>query len=142
MMGLVMQELIKGSEIENKLTGTVKLANEDKTSGFAVEDDVKLMSNPPHSKTAPKPDAAARQDRGPSQGGYPAGTVAGSGEGIREDRSQAVHEHQHNRQLENPEPAGWFTELRRPEAAASRPDTTRDLKRAQGRPRTRLDVDV
>jgi parvulin-like peptidyl-prolyl isomerase len=52
-MGLVMQELIKASAIENQLTGTVKLSNEEKHSEYAVQDDVKLMSNPPHSKTGP-----------------------------------------------------------------------------------------
>jgi parvulin-like peptidyl-prolyl isomerase len=52
-MGMVMQELIKASEIENQLTGTVKLANEEKHSEYAVQDDVKLMSNPPQTKSAP-----------------------------------------------------------------------------------------
>ena len=47
-MGLVMQELIKTSSIENQLTGTVKLANEEKHTEYGVQDDVKLMSNPPH----------------------------------------------------------------------------------------------
>ena len=47
-MGLVMQELIKASSIENQLTGTVKLANEEKHTEYGVQDDVKLMSNPPH----------------------------------------------------------------------------------------------
>ncbi len=47
-MGLVMQELIKGSEIENQLTGTIKVANEEKHPEYGVQDDVKLMSNPPH----------------------------------------------------------------------------------------------
>jgi parvulin-like peptidyl-prolyl isomerase len=51
-MGLVMQELIKASAIENQLTGTVKLANEEKHTAYAVQDDVKLMSNPPHAKAA------------------------------------------------------------------------------------------
>ncbi len=51
-MGLVMQELIKASSIENQLTGTVKLANEEKQKEFGVQDDVKLMSNPPHAAKA------------------------------------------------------------------------------------------
>ena len=72
MMGQVMQELIKGSEIENMLTGTIKLANEDKHKEFGVEDDVKLMSNPPHSKTRPQPDAAAVKTRAGVKRGNPA----------------------------------------------------------------------
>ncbi len=51
-MGLVMQELIKASSIENQLTGTVKLANEEKHTEYGVQDDVKLMSNPPHAAKA------------------------------------------------------------------------------------------
>jgi parvulin-like peptidyl-prolyl isomerase len=64
-MGMVMQELIKASAIENQLTGTVKLANEEKQTEFGVQDDVRLMSNPPHGQAAPKASgamsAAARQ---------------------------------------------------------------------------------
>ena len=54
-MGVVMQELIKAAAIENQLTGTVKLANEEKDPAYGVDDDVKLMSNPPATKGAPKP---------------------------------------------------------------------------------------
>jgi parvulin-like peptidyl-prolyl isomerase len=57
-MGLVMQELIKASAIENQLTGTVKLANEEKHTEYSVQDDVKLMSNPPHAKSAPSASGA------------------------------------------------------------------------------------
>jgi parvulin-like peptidyl-prolyl isomerase len=72
-MGLVMQELIKASAIENQLTGTVKLANEEKNAEFGVKDDVELMSNPPHAKTAPNnvgnaPSAAARAKMAPPVG--------------------------------------------------------------------------
>ena len=88
-MGLVMQELIKASAIENQLTGTVKLSNEEKHSEYAVQDDVKLMSNPPHSKSGPT-NAASRQPvrqreprwRRPLRGLSP--EVA---RGIREDQS-------------------------------------------------------
>jgi foldase protein PrsA len=45
-MGLVMQELMKAAAIENQLTGTVKLANEEKDPDYGVDGDVKLMSNP------------------------------------------------------------------------------------------------
>jgi foldase protein PrsA len=58
-MGLVMQELIKAAAIENQLTGTFKLANEDKHADYAAPDDVKLMSNPPHAKTPQTASAAA-----------------------------------------------------------------------------------
>jgi foldase protein PrsA len=53
-MGAVMQELIKSAAIENQLTGTVKLANEEKDPNYAVDGDVNLMSNPPTSGAAPK----------------------------------------------------------------------------------------
>ena len=56
-----MQELIKASAIENQLTGTVKLANEEKHTEYGVQDDVKLMSNPPHAaKAAARPGAVHR----------------------------------------------------------------------------------
>ena len=60
-MGAVMLELIKAAAIENQLTGTVKLANEEKNPEYGVEGegDVKLMSNPPASKLAPQGQAAA-----------------------------------------------------------------------------------
>jgi hypothetical protein len=43
-MADVFRELIKGSEIENRLTGTVKLANEEKDPDYGVDQGVKLMS--------------------------------------------------------------------------------------------------
>ena len=49
-MGIVFQELIKAAAIENQLTGTVKLANEEKDPDYGVDGDVKLMSNPPAGK--------------------------------------------------------------------------------------------
>ncbi len=72
-MGLVMQDLIKAAAIENQLTGTVKLADEEKNSEFGVADDVKLMSNPPHAKSAPSSGvagggAAARAKMSPPVG--------------------------------------------------------------------------
>jgi foldase protein PrsA len=51
-MGLVFQELVKASEIENQLAGTVKLANEEKNPDYGVDHDVKLMSNPPEGKAS------------------------------------------------------------------------------------------
>ena len=51
-MADVFQELIKASAIENQLTGTVKLANEEKDPDYGVDDDVKLMSNPPPTRPA------------------------------------------------------------------------------------------
>jgi len=49
-MILVFQDLLKQSEIENQLTGTVKLANEEQDPSYGVDHDVKLMSNPPAGK--------------------------------------------------------------------------------------------
>jgi parvulin-like peptidyl-prolyl isomerase len=62
-MGLVMQELMKAAAIENQLTGTVKLADEEKQAGFGVKDDVELMSNPPHAKAGPNAGAASASVR-------------------------------------------------------------------------------
>ena len=46
-MGIVFQELVKMSAIENKLVGTVKLANEEQTDDYNSVDKskVKLMNN-------------------------------------------------------------------------------------------------
>jgi foldase protein PrsA len=54
-MNLVFQELAKAAGIENKLTGTMKMANEEQHPDYkeAVRDidgQVKLMSNPPSTK--------------------------------------------------------------------------------------------
>jgi foldase protein PrsA len=38
-------ELIKGADIENRLTGAVKLANEDRERDYRVDGDVQLMGN-------------------------------------------------------------------------------------------------
>jgi hypothetical protein len=57
-MGLVFQELVKAAAIENQLTGTVKLAHEQKDPDYGVDKDVKLMSNPPAGK-GPEPQKGA-----------------------------------------------------------------------------------
>jgi foldase protein PrsA len=44
-MGAVFEELIKSSAIENKLVGTIKMANEEKEADFRVDKEVKLMGN-------------------------------------------------------------------------------------------------
>jgi len=44
-MGKVFEDLIKQAAIENKLVGTIKLANEENDPEFRVDKDVKLMSN-------------------------------------------------------------------------------------------------
>ncbi len=65
-MGIVFQELVKASAIENQLTGTVKLANEERNADYGVDHDVKLMSNPPAGKGAlaqGKPPAGATAAR-------------------------------------------------------------------------------
>jgi len=56
--------LIKASEIENQLAGTVKLANEERNPDYGVDHDVKLMSNPPPGKGSD------------AQGNPPAGAAA------------------------------------------------------------------
>jgi foldase protein PrsA len=49
-MGMVFQELLKAAEVENKLTGSVKLANEERSADYRVDGNVNLMSNPPATK--------------------------------------------------------------------------------------------
>jgi PPIC-type PPIASE domain len=68
-MGAIMQELIKKAAIENQLTGTVKLADEERDPAYGVEGDVKLMSNPPATKGAPKAGT-------PASGALPRGKMA------------------------------------------------------------------
>ena len=87
-MGAVMQELIKAAAIENQLTGTVKLANEEKHPEYGVDGDVKLMSNPPAGKPAPQA-ATVRQAATPrgKNAAPPVGLVRGGGPGIREDQA-------------------------------------------------------
>jgi foldase protein PrsA len=43
-MGVVFQELMKAAEIENMLTGTIKMAHEEKHPDFRVDGNVELMS--------------------------------------------------------------------------------------------------
>ncbi len=54
-MGLVFQELIKAAAIENQLTGTVKLANEEKDPSYGVDRDVELMAKDPEKGTPKRP---------------------------------------------------------------------------------------
>lgn len=56
-MGVVFENIMKGAEIENKLVGTVKLANEDQHPDARLDGEVKLMSNP-ESATPEAPAAA------------------------------------------------------------------------------------
>jgi foldase protein PrsA len=50
-MGFVFQELMKAAGIENKLVGSIKLANEERSTDYRVDGNVKLMSNPTSAKT-------------------------------------------------------------------------------------------
>jgi foldase protein PrsA len=66
-MGKVFEELIKAAEIENKLVGTVKLANEENEPDYrSVDKDVKLMSNPDAEVPAGNGKAAAAAAAGPA----------------------------------------------------------------------------
>ena len=60
-MQAVFQEVIKGAAIENQLTGTVKLANEEKDPSYGVDSDAKLMSNPAAGKGDAQVQPAAGQ---------------------------------------------------------------------------------
>jgi foldase protein PrsA len=44
-IGLYYAELLRGAAIENRLTGDIKMANEEQHPDFRVDGDVKLMSN-------------------------------------------------------------------------------------------------
>jgi len=58
-MGFVFQELMRAAAIENKLTGSIKLANEEHNPDYRVDGNVKLMSNPQSGKPA-NPGAGAQ----------------------------------------------------------------------------------
>jgi parvulin-like peptidyl-prolyl isomerase len=64
-MADVFRELIKASAIENLLTGTVKLANEERDPDYGVDKDVRLMSreggSPADAKAAPAAASPAQQ---------------------------------------------------------------------------------
>jgi len=61
-MGFVFQELMRAAAIENKLTGSIKLANEERNPDYRVDGNVKLMSTPQSGKPgAPGAGAQAAQ---------------------------------------------------------------------------------
>jgi foldase protein PrsA len=62
-MGTVFQELMKAAAIENQLTGTVKLANEEHQPEYGVDRDVKLMSNPSGGANPAQPAPAAGDNK-------------------------------------------------------------------------------
>jgi foldase protein PrsA len=51
-MAVVFQELLRGAAIENNLTGSIKLAHEERSADYRVDGSVDLMSNPPATKQA------------------------------------------------------------------------------------------
>jgi foldase protein PrsA len=64
-MERVFQELIKSAAFENRLTGQIKLANEEKEQDFRVDGDVKLMGNRDNG-TGSSPRAGAAAGTAPS----------------------------------------------------------------------------
>jgi foldase protein PrsA len=50
-MGVVFQELLKAAAIENKLTGSIKLVDDERNPNYRVDGKVNLMSNPESGKT-------------------------------------------------------------------------------------------
>jgi foldase protein PrsA len=74
-MGEVFEELVEKAAIENKLVGSMKLANENQHPEFRVDDKVKLMSNP-ESNTPDTGDADGQATAGaPPKLPTPAGLV-------------------------------------------------------------------
>jgi parvulin-like peptidyl-prolyl isomerase len=64
-MGAVFQEFLNAAAIENKLTGSIKLAHEQRNPDYRVDGSVNLMSNPPAAKqsgSAPNSEAAPAAD--------------------------------------------------------------------------------
>jgi foldase protein PrsA len=59
-METIFQDLIKAAAIENRLTGMIKMANEEKDPEFRVDSDVKLMGN--------KDGVSGPDPRGPAAG--------------------------------------------------------------------------
>ncbi len=54
-METIFQDLVKQAAIENRLTGMIKLANEERDPDFRVDGDVKLMGNRSNTGTDPAP---------------------------------------------------------------------------------------
>lgn len=79
-MGEVFEELIRKSAIENKLVGSLKMANEEQEADFRVDDKVKLMSNPesstPEAPARPEGAAAASPRKLPTPAAVSAETAA------------------------------------------------------------------
>jgi parvulin-like peptidyl-prolyl isomerase len=53
-METIFQDLIKQSAIENRLTGMIKMANEERDPDYRVDGDVKLMANKGNTGTDPR----------------------------------------------------------------------------------------
>ena len=97
-METIFQDLVKQAAIENRLTGMIKMANEEKNPDFRVDGDVKLMGNRSTTGTDPRataakgtaaptklprpaalsPEVAAQQFRPLKTGGNPAAAPAAS----------------------------------------------------------------
>ena len=58
-MGRLFEELVKAAAIENRLTGTVKLANEERNPDYGKDQDVQLMSGQNAKGGDPRGQAAA-----------------------------------------------------------------------------------
>ncbi len=86
-MGFVFQELMRAAAVENKLTGSIKLANEEHSPDYRVDGNVKLMSNPQNGKPA-SPGAGAQaapaaRRRCPAQTAAAGGSLARGGPAVR-----------------------------------------------------------
>ncbi|MGP0064182.1 MAG: parvulin peptidyl-prolyl isomerase [Isosphaeraceae bacterium] len=64
-METIFQDLVRAASIENRLTGMIKMANEEKDPDFRVDGDVKLMGN--RSNTGVDPRAAAAASASPAK---------------------------------------------------------------------------
>ena len=66
-MEQLFEQLIKGAAIENRLTGALKMANEERDQDYRVDGDVKLMGNKGNAGSASRADAAAGAAISPSK---------------------------------------------------------------------------
>src|SRR5258708_4609359 len=70
-MGVLYQDLVRAAAIENRLTGTTKVANEEQRPEHQVDSNVSLMSNP----AAANPTATGAPNTSQAQASTPKGAA-------------------------------------------------------------------
>ncbi|MDR3618671.1 MAG: peptidylprolyl isomerase [Paludisphaera borealis] len=87
-MGVVFEQLIKQAAIENKLVGSIQMANEENDPDFRVDKDVKLMSNAAEGvpASAGKAQAAAAAGTAPAKAKLPRPAALSADAGAQFDK--------------------------------------------------------